>query len=79
MIRSAGNVKKESESTSSFTRYFINYALSVERTTQTYSEKLVDAFVVTKPKNFDDYADIKDFETNIKRDTSSLKSIYDER
>ncbi len=79
MIRSAGNVKKESESTSSFTRYFINYALSVERTTQTYSEKLADAFVVTKPKNFDDYADIKDFETNIKRDTSSLKSIYDER
>ena len=64
------------ESNSSFTRYFINYAFSVEEDCEEFSKKLSDAFLVTKPKLLEDHKSIKAFENNIKKDVRSLKNIF---
>lgn len=75
IIRTEDEVSSEAESNASFTRYFINYAFTVEEDCEDFSDKLRDAFLVTKPKIMEDHKSIKAFENSIKKDVRSLKSI----
>lgn len=75
MIQNENELLTEAESNTSFTRYFINYAFTIEDDCEEYSQKLSDAFEVSRPKIMEDHKSIKAFETSIKKDVQSLKNI----
>lgn len=77
-IEDAKGLKKETITNQSYTKYHINYVFPTEigNNSCRFSNKLANAFLVSKPRHMKDCLDIKDFETTIKKkDIKTLKKI----